>query len=49
MDNVALTPHLASFTDQGRRRMGMMVAEDVLSVLKGEMPKYPANPEVYKK
>ena len=47
MDNVVLTPHLASFTDQGRRRMGMMVAEDVLRVLRGEVPKYQANPEVF--
>ena len=48
MENVVLTPHLASFTDQGRRRMGMMVAEDVLRVLRGEIPKYQANPEVFK-
>ena len=48
MDNVVLTPHLASFTDQGRRRMGMMVVEDVLRVLRGEIPKYQANPEVFK-
>lgn len=49
LDNVVLTPHLASFTEEGRQRMGMMVAEDVLRVLRGEMPKYPANPEVFKK
>ncbi|KAF0110601.1 MAG: D-3-phosphoglycerate dehydrogenase [Chloroflexi bacterium] len=47
LDNVILTPHLASFTEEGRQRMGMMVAEDVLRVLRGEMPKYPANPEVF--
>ena len=46
LDNVVLTPHLASFTDEGRRRMGMMVAEDVLRVLRGEPPVYQANPEV---
>lgn len=46
LDNVVLTPHLASFTDQGRRRMGLMVVEDVLTVLKGENPKYCANPEI---
>jgi D-3-phosphoglycerate dehydrogenase / 2-oxoglutarate reductase len=49
LDNVVLTPHLASFTEEGRQRMGMMVAEDVLRVLRGELPKYPANPEVFKK
>ena len=48
MDNVVLTPHLASFTEQGRRRMGMMVTEDVLRVLRGEIPKYQANPEIFK-
>jgi phosphoglycerate dehydrogenase-like enzyme len=47
MDNVVLTPHLASFTDEGRRRMGLMVAEDVMKVLRGEKPLYLANPEVY--
>jgi D-3-phosphoglycerate dehydrogenase / 2-oxoglutarate reductase len=49
LDNVVLTPHLASFTEEGRQRMGMMVAEDVLRVLRGEKPKYPANPEVFSK
>ena len=49
LDNVVLTPHLASFTDQGRRRMGLMVVEDVLSVLKGEPPKYCVNSDKIKK
>lgn len=48
LDNVVLTPHLASFTDQGRRRMGLMVVEDVLKVLSGEPPKYCANVEILK-
>jgi D-3-phosphoglycerate dehydrogenase / 2-oxoglutarate reductase len=48
-DNVVLTPHLASFTEQGRRRMGMMVVEDVIKVLNGETPKYCANFDVLKK
>lgn len=46
LDNTVLTPHLASFTEEGRQRMGLMVAEDVLRVLRGEKPMYPANPEV---
>lgn len=46
LDNVTLTPHLASFTEQGRRRMGMMVVEDVLKVLNGEPPKYCANADM---
>lgn len=48
MDNVVLTPHLASFTEEGRQRMGMMVVEDVLRVLRGEPPLYPANPEIFR-
>ncbi len=48
LNNVVLTPHLASFTEQGRRRMGMMVVEDVLKVLKGELPTYCANFDVLK-
>lgn len=46
LDNVVLTPHLASFTNEGRKRMGLMVVEDVLSVLRGDLPKYPLNPKV---
>jgi D-3-phosphoglycerate dehydrogenase len=46
MDNVALTPHLASFTDEGRQRMGLMAVEDVLRVLRGEEPLHLANPAV---
>jgi D-3-phosphoglycerate dehydrogenase len=49
LDNVVLTPHLASFTDEGRQRMGLMVAEDVLRVLRGEAPRYLANPAVFDK
>lgn len=49
LENVTLTPHLASFTEEGRQRMGLMVVEDVLRVLRGEPPKYPANPQVLTK
>jgi D-3-phosphoglycerate dehydrogenase len=44
MDNVVLTPHTGSFTDEGRRLMGLTVVDDVLRVLRGERPRYPANP-----
>ncbi|MEA3340818.1 MAG: hydroxyacid dehydrogenase [Chloroflexota bacterium] len=47
MDQVALTPHLASFTDEGRQRMGLMAVEEVLRVLRGEKPLNLANPEVW--
>lgn len=48
LDNVVLTPHIASFTEEARRLMGMTVAEDILRVLRGERPEYLANPEVWK-
>ena len=44
MDNVVLTPHVAGFTDEGKRRMGVTAAEDILRVLRGEKPKYPVTP-----
>jgi phosphoglycerate dehydrogenase-like enzyme len=46
-DQVVLTPHVASFTREGRRRMGMTVVDGVLSALRGEQPLYLANPEVW--
>lgn len=47
LDQVVLTPHLASFTDEGRRRMGLTVVKDVLRVLCGEEPSNLANPGVW--
>jgi phosphoglycerate dehydrogenase-like enzyme len=44
LDNVVLTPHLSSFTHEGRERMGMTAAEDILRVLRGETPKYQVKP-----
>jgi len=41
LDNVVLTPHVAGFTDEGKRRMGVTAAEDILRVFRGEKPKYP--------
>jgi D-3-phosphoglycerate dehydrogenase len=49
IDQVVLTPHVASFTVEGRRRMGMTVVEDVLRALRGERPEYLANPEVWER
>jgi D-3-phosphoglycerate dehydrogenase len=46
-DQVVLTPHVASFTHEGRQRMGLTVVEDILRVLRGELPRYLANPEVW--
>jgi D-3-phosphoglycerate dehydrogenase len=46
MDQVVLTPHVASFTDEARKRMGLTVVADVLAVLHGQQPQHLANPEV---
>ncbi len=42
LSNVALTPHAAAHTEQALRAMAMVV-EDVVHVLKGEIPRFPAN------
>jgi phosphoglycerate dehydrogenase-like enzyme len=47
LDQVVLPPHVASFTDEGRRRMGLTVVEDTLRILRGELPQYLANPKVW--
>jgi len=47
LDQVVLTPHVASFTDEGRRHMGLTVVEDTLRVLRGELPQYLTNPKVW--
>jgi D-3-phosphoglycerate dehydrogenase len=47
MDQVVLTPHVGSFTQEGRLRMGLTVVEDVLRALRGERPQFLANPQVW--
>ncbi len=39
MDNVVLSPHMASHTDEALFRMAMVI-DDVLAVIRGEAPKY---------
>lgn len=48
MDNVVTTPHIGSATEDGLRKMGVGVAEEVLMVLRGERPHNLANPNVWK-
>lgn len=48
-EQVVLTPHVGSFTDEGRELMGLTVVEDIVRVLKGDKPKYIANPKVWEK
>ncbi|MCA1554824.1 MAG: hydroxyacid dehydrogenase, partial [Chloroflexi bacterium] len=47
MENVIVTPHIASHTTDGVRAMGVGVAEEVVSVLSDERPRWLANPEVW--
>jgi len=48
LQSVLLTPHVAGVTEEGMMGMATAAAEDVLRVLRGERPKYPANPEALK-
>jgi len=49
LDNVVVTPHLSSFTDGGKLKMGMGVVKGVLDVFEGRFPEYIVNPEVWEK
>ncbi len=42
LDNMVVTPHMASATQEAMRSMSL-VAEDVVGVLKGKPPMYPVN------
>ncbi len=47
MENVIATPHLSSFTDDGKRKMGVAVVEGVLDVLAGRKPRFMVNGEIW--
>jgi len=49
LDNVIVTPHIASASVETRTKMGLMAAENLIAGLKGEMPPNPVNPEALKK
>jgi glyoxylate reductase len=46
LDNVVLTPHIASASGRTRSRMCEMAVQDLIAGLRGERPKNPLNPEV---
>jgi glyoxylate reductase len=48
MPNVILTPHIGGAAKETRERMAESTARYVIQVLKGEQPKFLANPEVMK-
>ena len=47
MRNVVLTPHIASYTDAGMAAMQAGTVENIANVLKGEQPRWIANPEAW--
>ncbi len=48
LDNVVLTPHLASGSVETRTKMAVTAATDLVSVLQGKEPPNLVNPEVKK-
>ena len=48
LENVVITPHIASASRITRERMAVMAAENALAGLKGEKLPYCVNEEVYK-
>lgn len=46
-DNVVITPHIASATPDGRRKMMTKAMEQILQVLRGEKPDNMLNPEAW--
>lgn len=49
LDNVVLAPHIASASYATRSRMSIMVAENIIKALNGEVPPNLVNPEVLQK
>lgn len=47
LENVVVTPHVASATPEGKTRMFVGALEQIVQVLKGERPRYLVNPEVW--
>jgi len=49
LDNIVLTPHYASYTEESYYELRVKAAQGAASVLKGEFPKYFVNQEVKEK
>jgi D-3-phosphoglycerate dehydrogenase len=46
-DNVIVSPHVAGATQQARRNLAVMAAEQILAILDGKRPPRMLNPEVW--
>jgi D-3-phosphoglycerate dehydrogenase len=49
LDNLIITPHISFYSEESYVELKTKVAQTVLSVLKGELPKAMANPQVVKR
>ena len=49
MENVILTPHIASATIEAREKMGQQAVDSILKVLNGEQPENLVNEDVWPK
>ncbi|MBL7172797.1 MAG: D-glycerate dehydrogenase [Desulfobacteraceae bacterium] len=47
MDNVVILPHIGSASMETRTRMGLIAAENLIAIFKGEIPPNCLNPEVF--
>lgn len=47
MENVILTPHIASATWEAREKMGQLAVDAILKTLNGEKPENLVNPEIW--
>ncbi len=48
LNNLIVTPHIASATVATRTKMALMAVDNLIAGLKGEMPPNPVNPEVFR-
>lgn len=48
MDNVILTPHIGSATWESRAEMATLAAQNLVAMVKGELPRNLCNPEIYR-
>lgn len=49
LENVLLVPHIGSATFETREKMALVAANNILAVLRGEIPPNILNPEIYPK
>jgi glyoxylate reductase len=49
MENTLLLPHIGSATDETREKMALVAVNNILAVIRGEVPPNILNPEIYGK